>query len=69
MFWVIDGENSPAVFTCKLKPGGFLQGFSCIGVIVYATAFQQIAIKFISGVLAIAVKHLKVDVINRMLNT
>lgn len=62
MFLMTDGENSPADFTCKLKPGGFLQRFSCIGVVVYAMAFQQIAIKFISGVLAI-VKHLKVDII------
>jgi len=54
---VIDGEDSPDDFKYKLKPGSFLQGFSCVGVILYAMAFQQIAIKFISGVLAIAVNH------------
>jgi len=57
MFLVIDGEDSPDDFKYKLKPGSFLQGFSCVGVILYAMAFQQIAIKFISGVLAIAVNH------------
>lgn len=38
-------------------------------MIVYAVDFQQMAIKFIGGILAITGKHLKVDVLNRMLNT